>query len=137
MKLGVVIIPATTLLGPADLTDRVEPGNARLVVVGSEDAAKFDGVPDDYVRIAVGGRVEGWHAYEDAYDGPADFAPAGPTRYGQTETTAQICNPPGASRRVRRDGRSRAMRSRCSIRSRARRQTRARSRSRSTGARLR
>ena len=56
MKLGAVIIPATTLLGPADLVDRVERGNARHVVVAAADAAKFDAVPGDYTRIAVGGR---------------------------------------------------------------------------------
>ena len=38
MKLGAVIIPATTLLGPDDLVDRVERGNARHVVAGSADA---------------------------------------------------------------------------------------------------
>src|SRR5688572_24925728 len=34
MKLGVVIIPATPLLGPADLRDRLDRGRARHVVVG-------------------------------------------------------------------------------------------------------
>jgi acetyl-CoA synthetase len=82
MKLGAVIIPATTLLGPSDLHDRVERGNARHVVAGSADAAKFDGVPGDYTRVAVGERADGWHAYADAYDAPADFAPDGTTRAG-------------------------------------------------------
>ena len=45
MKLGAVIIPATTLLGPADLRDRVERGGARHVIVGGADAPKFDAVP--------------------------------------------------------------------------------------------
>ena len=35
MKLGAVMIPATPLLGAADLVDRVERGGARHVVVGS------------------------------------------------------------------------------------------------------
>jgi acetyl-CoA synthetase len=42
MKLGAVIIPATPLLGPADLVDRVERGDARHVVVPSAHATKFD-----------------------------------------------------------------------------------------------
>ncbi len=67
MRLGAVIIPATTLLGPADLHDRVTRGAARHVVAGSADAPKFDEVPGGYTRIAVGEPVEGWLRYSDAY----------------------------------------------------------------------
>ena len=42
MKLGAVVIPATPLLGPSDLVDRVERGDARHVVASARDAAKFD-----------------------------------------------------------------------------------------------
>ncbi|MEU6343898.1 AMP-binding protein [Streptomyces sp. NPDC046977] len=80
MKLRAVVIPATPLLGPADLTDRVERGQARHVIVRSADTAKFDTVPGDYTRIAVGGAPEGWLAYEDTADAPADFTPDGETR---------------------------------------------------------
>ncbi|MFF3249772.1 AMP-binding protein [Actinacidiphila glaucinigra] len=80
MKLRAVVIPATPLLGPADLTDRVERGRARHVIVRAADTAKFEQVPGEYTRIAVGGAPAGWHAYEDAYDAPADFAPDGDTR---------------------------------------------------------
>ncbi len=87
MKLRAVVIPATPLLGPADLRDRVDRGRVRHVLVRAGDAAKFDEVPGDYTRIAVGGASEGWRAYEeaydDAYDDPyetgADFVPEGPT----------------------------------------------------------
>ncbi|HET7568755.1 MAG TPA: AMP-binding protein [Gaiellaceae bacterium] len=79
-KLGAVIIPATTLLGPNDLVDRIERGNARHVVVGSGDAAKFDDVPGDYTRVAVGEPVAGWTSYADADDAPAEFEPDGVTR---------------------------------------------------------
>ncbi|MYX34549.1 MULTISPECIES: AMP-binding protein [unclassified Streptomyces] len=80
MKLRAVVIPATPLLGPADLTDRVERGRARHVIVRAADTAKFEQVPGEYTRIAVGGAPAGWHAYEDAYDAPADFTPDGDTR---------------------------------------------------------
>ena len=80
MKLGAVIIPATTLLAEADLRDRIERGNARHVVVRSADAGKFDGVPGDYTRIAVGDAVDGWLPYADAYQAPEAFAPDGATR---------------------------------------------------------
>ena len=55
MKLGAVLIPATTLLGPEDLVDRVQRGDARHVVTTAADAAKFASVPGGYTRIAVGG----------------------------------------------------------------------------------
>ncbi|MEU7086517.1 AMP-binding protein [Streptomyces achromogenes] len=80
MKLRAVVIPATPLLGPADLRDRVERGRVRHVIVRAEDTAKFDGVPGGYTRISVGGLPEeGWEPYEDAYAAPADFVPDGPT----------------------------------------------------------
>jgi acetyl-CoA synthetase len=80
MKLGAVLIPATTLLGPDDLMDRVERGGARHVIATAADAGKFDGVPGGYTRIAVGGRADGWLDYREADGAPADFAPDGPTR---------------------------------------------------------
>src|SRR6266536_5861326 len=80
MKLRAVVIPATTLLGPADLTDRLVRGQARHVVVGSADTGKFAGISGDFTRIAVGPPVEGWYAYYDAYDTGAGFTPDGPTR---------------------------------------------------------
>ena len=79
MKLGAVLIPASTLLGPADLRDRVERGNARHVIVGSADADRFAGVAGDYTRIAVGQPVEGWIAYADADSASDVFVPDGPT----------------------------------------------------------
>ncbi|SEO64831.1 AMP-binding protein [Actinacidiphila rubida] len=80
MKLRAVIIPATPLLGPADLRDRVERGEVRHTVARSADTAKFDEVPGDYTRIAVGGAPEGWLAYEDAHAADLGFTPDGPTR---------------------------------------------------------
>ncbi|MER6569610.1 AMP-binding protein [Streptomyces sp. NPDC001093] len=80
MKLRAVVIPATPLLGPADLRDRVDRGRVKHVIVRAEDAAKFAEVPGDYTRISVGGPPqEGWEPYEDAYTAPAEFLPDGPT----------------------------------------------------------
>jgi acetyl-CoA synthetase len=84
MKLGAVVIPATTLLTAADLRDRLDRGGARHVVVGGADAAKFDGVEGDYTRIAVRGAPEGWLDYADADGAPAEFTPDGPTRGSDT-----------------------------------------------------
>ncbi|MFE9646358.1 AMP-binding protein [Streptomyces sp. NPDC006365] len=79
MKLRAVVIPATPLLGPADLRDRVERGLVRHVIVRAEDTAKFDDVPGRYTRITVGGERDGWRSYEDAYAAPANFEPDGAT----------------------------------------------------------
>ncbi|MER5226103.1 AMP-binding protein [Streptomyces flaveus] len=79
MKLRAVVIPATPLLGSADLRDRVERGRVRHVIVRAEDTAKFDDVPGRYTRITVGGERDGWRSYEDAYAAPADFEPDGGT----------------------------------------------------------
>src|SRR4051794_23740910 len=79
MKLGAVIIPATPLLAASDLVDRVERGDARHVVANTADVAKFDAVPGDYTRIAVGAPADGWLAYRDADAAAASFTPDGPT----------------------------------------------------------
>lgn len=54
MKLGVVILPTSVVLGPQELVDRVERGRVRWVFAEAEDAAKFAEVPGDYRGIGVG-----------------------------------------------------------------------------------
>ncbi|MFJ3616679.1 AMP-binding protein [Streptomyces iakyrus] len=83
MKLRAVVIPATPLLGPADLRDRVERGRVRHVIARTEDTGKFAEVPGDYTRIAAdaaGAVPDGWLPLDDAYGASADFTPDGPTR---------------------------------------------------------
>src|SRR3989440_7039762 len=83
MKLGVVVIPATTLLTPDELRDRLDRGRARVVVTSQDQIAKFAGLGgDQLVRIAVGASSEheGWLAYEQAAEFAEDFAPDGPTK---------------------------------------------------------
>ena len=41
MKLGVVVIPATTLLTPDELRDRLDRGRAKVVVASQDQVAKF------------------------------------------------------------------------------------------------
>ena len=61
MKLGAVLIPASTLLQRADLADRIARGGVRHVITDGPQAAKFAGIAGDYTRIAVGGPgVAGW-----------------------------------------------------------------------------
>ncbi|MFI9123591.1 AMP-binding protein [Streptomyces bikiniensis] len=85
MKLRAVVIPATPLLGPADLRDRVDRGRARHVLVRAGDTAKFDEVPGDYTRIAVGGDgTRGWLEYGPADRDSDSFEPDGDTRADDT-----------------------------------------------------
>ncbi|MDX3628767.1 AMP-binding protein [Streptomyces europaeiscabiei] len=79
MKLRAVVIPATPLLGPADLRDRVERGRVKHVIVRAEDAPKFEDVPGRYTRTTVGGTVDGWRPYEEARAAAARFEPNGAT----------------------------------------------------------
>ena len=92
MKLGAVTLPTTTALGTADLIDRVDRGRVGHVIAAAADTAKFDDVPGDYTRIAVGGEAgteagagagasaEGsWLPYSDAF-----MSPAGPVAHPET-----------------------------------------------------
>ena len=69
MKLGAVIMPTTTALGPADLATASTAAARRYVIANAADAAKFDEVPGDYVRDrASGDGPDGWaRPTRDAY----------------------------------------------------------------------
>jgi len=85
IKLGLVMIPTTTLMGPRDIADRVERGGARWAAVGSANIAKFAEVPGDYTLIEVGiGHTEGALRYADHATEAADFVPDQPTRADET-----------------------------------------------------
>ncbi len=79
MKLGAVVIPATTLLTPSDLADRVARGRVRHLVASGSDAAKFAGLDPAVTRIAAGG-ADGWHDYASLQTYPDVFVPDGATR---------------------------------------------------------
>src|SRR3978361_2359611 len=67
IKLGVVVIPATTLLTPDELHDRLDRGRAKIVVASHEQVAKFAGLRADGVtRVVIGTSVEhdGWLPFE-------------------------------------------------------------------------
>jgi acetyl-CoA synthetase len=108
MKLGAVIIPASTLLQPADLADRIVRGSVRHVVAESAFVPKFADVGGEWTRIAVGSggdggaadgegdAAAGWHSFADSYAAPGSFSADGVTRasdplllYFTSGTTAQ------------------------------------------------
>jgi acetyl-CoA synthetase len=77
MKLGAVVIPASTLLTPTDLKDRFERGRVRHLVAYAADAPKFVGLDPTVTRIAVGDAPAGWHGYDDLLRGDARFTADG------------------------------------------------------------
>ncbi|WLA61955.1 AMP-binding protein [Bradyrhizobium diazoefficiens] len=80
MKLGVVVIPATTLLTADELRDRLDRGKAKAVVAAQDQVAKFASLgAENVVRIVVGAASDGWHAYDEAAEAPDSFVPDGPT----------------------------------------------------------
>jgi acetyl-CoA synthetase len=110
IKLGMVIIPASTLLSPDDLADRIERGNVRFVVTETAQRDKFARLadfgtggwtavlvePGAEPEAASGGPGEGWHRYAEAFGSPAEFVADGVTKasdplllYFTSGTTAQ------------------------------------------------
>lgn len=89
MKLGVVLIPTTTQMGPADLRDRIERGGARWALAGSSDLRKFAEVPGNYQLIEVAGNAPATSStvlqYADSASPEyAGFVPDTPTRGDET-----------------------------------------------------
>ena len=82
IKLGVVVIPATTLLTPDELRDRLDRGRAKAVVASQDQVAKFTSLGvKDIPRMVVGATSshEGWIPYEETEKSPEQFTPDGPT----------------------------------------------------------
>jgi acetyl-CoA synthetase len=82
IRLGAVIIPATPQLGPVELADRIDRGDARMVIADLADVDKFaDLTAPLHGRVAVdsagsGAAVPpGWHDYRevDSVDLVPDF----------------------------------------------------------------
>jgi acetyl-CoA synthetase len=79
IKLGAVMIPATTLLQRADLEDRLTRGGVRAVVADRALTKIFDGLPGAPIRISVGGAAPGWREYENSNTADTTFSAAAPT----------------------------------------------------------
>ena len=80
MKLGAVVIPATTMLTEDDLRDRLARGRVRHVIAAAELAPRFEALSGDYTRIAVGAPAPGWRDLAESEAESPDFTPDGPTR---------------------------------------------------------
>jgi acetyl-CoA synthetase len=96
MKLGVVVIPATTLLTVEDLEDRLSRGRVSHVVADESSARRIAPVLGSRLGVAVGDAPAGWHALAEAERESDSFTPEGVTRaddplllYFTSGTTAQ------------------------------------------------
>ena len=93
MKIGAVIIPATSLLTRDDLVDRLERGCARVIVTSAGHCVKFDGLdqyaPSPLIRVTVGSNSatadrgesrEDWLDFAQSAQADVDFQPIVATR---------------------------------------------------------
>lgn len=81
IKLGAVIIPATTMLERDELRDRMERGNVKAVLTHASLTDKFSSLAGAPVRIAVGeGVPPGWVDYELSRASDVCFYARTPTR---------------------------------------------------------
>ncbi|MDH0099344.1 AMP-binding protein [Pseudomonas sp. GD04158] len=78
-KLGAVVIPATALLTAEDLRDRIDRGQVRHLVVGSEHTGKFADLAADCARICVGAPVAGWTPHQAYAEHASAFTAEGTT----------------------------------------------------------
>ena len=80
MRLGAVIIPATTLLEGDDLRDRLERGKVKAVVTDASLAERFIGMTGAALRVCVGEPPPGWIPYAETCAGATPFSGAARTR---------------------------------------------------------
>jgi acetyl-CoA synthetase len=79
IKLGAVMIPATTLLQAEDLEDRLARGRVRAVVTDRALTRHFVGLSGAPVRVSVSGAPPGWIEFETSRDADTRFLGGAPT----------------------------------------------------------
>ncbi len=79
MKLGAAVIPATALLTPEDVADRIERGRVAHVVTDAATTEKFRGLTGSFTRHVIGEGIPGWRHFEQAYDEASSFLSHGET----------------------------------------------------------
>ena len=82
MKLGVIVIPATTLLTPDELRDRLDRGKAKLVVASADQVVKFDSLDTlGITKVVVGpDEQDGWVAFDESASYDETFVADGVTK---------------------------------------------------------
>lgn len=83
IKIGAVMIPATTLLAGDDLADRMSRGSATMVITNSAGASSFETVDVSHLRgvamIGIGLTDADWVDYGRSNAEASTFTPADPT----------------------------------------------------------
>ena len=83
IKLGAVMIPATTLLTSDDLADRIARAGVAHIVATPQDAAKFEVLAPTAMQTVRGrfatGSCAGWTDLQEAGQASAEFTPNGAT----------------------------------------------------------
>jgi acetyl-CoA synthetase len=87
IKIGAVMIPATSLLSRDDLIDRLDRGQARVIVTSAPHCLKFDGLdefaPKGLLRITVSDAGESksqWHALDQSHQASPTYQPKQATK---------------------------------------------------------
>ena len=88
IKLGVVLIPATTMLSGDDLQDRLERGRVKCIITNAVGLAKVMDLPSAVthgltlvsVSGAASGWPEGWRDFAQSHQTSTTFTPPEPTR---------------------------------------------------------
>ncbi len=105
MKLGAVVLPATTQLSPDDVRERVETGGARYVIVDAAELGKFDALAANVKRISVGAQRDGWIDLSRASEASIRAA----VLFGSFARSATSVTPSGPSASVDRTANARSM----------------------------
>jgi acetyl-CoA synthetase len=84
IKLGAVLMPATTQLSADDLRERIAIGQPKFAIVDCSECGKFDGTDPALVKIAVGTAQDampaaGWRSFAPGYAASPEFTPSAPT----------------------------------------------------------
>jgi acetyl-CoA synthetase len=70
LKIGAVVIPASTLLTSDDLADRVRRGKVSHVIADVDSVERFEKTRGTYRRFLVGNSASGWISYDDSHNEP-------------------------------------------------------------------
>jgi acetyl-CoA synthetase len=77
IKAGCVVIPASTLLTPDDLKDRIIRGKVSCILAHAEFSGRIDAAASrqnsSIVKVSVGGATGDWVDYSDISSRPANF----------------------------------------------------------------
>ena len=83
MKTAAVVTPASTLLTPADIEDRITRGKVKCIVADASMAEKIENagpvLKNVHMKVIVGGRRHGWTCFDQAEDYGAAYTNPFPT----------------------------------------------------------